>query len=495
VTASSSEVVSTASGQVRGERTARGLVFRGVPFAAPPVGPRRFRPPVPPAPWRGIRESVAPPRCSPCNTITPTGRAAPDESRLKGTAEDCLGLTVWTPDVAASLPTMVWIHGGGFTEGAGALPIYDGSELAATGCAVVAINYRLHALGFLCLEDGDGVTTNVGLLDQVRALEWVRENIAGFGGDPERVTVFGESAGGASVSALLAMPAAEGLFRRAILQSGFASQVNDLEAGRAVTAAFLDVVGVPTGDVESLQRLPVDQICLAAFRLMERGETGAFRPVVDGATLPIQPLAAIEAGVATGIDLMLGTCADELRLFKFWPGLESVFPDPDVASLFEPYGVAAADVFSAYADELGTDDRVDVTAAIATDEMFDVPMRRMAEAQLRHTDRVWVYRFTWPSPARGGVFGACHVLELPFLFGTYAEWGDFVGDDPPRELGDAMRAAWVRFAADGLPGAEGLPDWPRYDRDERAVMELGVPCRVLRDPRRSTRLLWERRSC
>ena len=485
-------VVATTSGAVQGEPTERGLVFRGIPFAEPPVGHRRLRPPVSPAPWQGIRPPVQSPRCPPSNVITPTGRVPPDEALLAGSNEDCLLLTLWTPELDGALPVLLWIHGGGFTEGAGALELYDGSRLAAAGCVVVAINYRLHALGFLWLDD-DPATANLGLLDQVRALEWVRENIASFGGDPERVTVFGESAGGVSVAALLAMPAARGLFRRAILQSGFGSLVHDIDTSRALATNLWQELGLTPGDRDAFEQLPVLDICRAAFRVTEHEPRQSFRPTVDGVSLPLSPTDALGSGSAAAIDLLLGTCADEARLFHYWPGLESALPGPDIASLFAGTSIGADAVRKLYMNERPYATERELMAAIVTDEMFEQPMTRMAELQVHHNPRVWVYRFAWRTPASGGVFGACHVLDLPFLFGTYDAWGDFVGDDPPRSLGDAMRAAWVRFGATGDPGGNGLPLWPAYDLEQRPVLELDDPSRVVHDPRAAIRRLWAAR--
>jgi len=336
------------------------------------------------------------------------------------------------------------------------------------------------------LED-EPMSANLGILDQVCALEWVQENVARFGGDPERVTVFGESAGGVSVAALLAMPDAQGLFRRAILQSGFGSLVNDLEAARAIAQEVLGQLGVDQGDRAALEEIPVLEICRAAFRVTE-GAQHSFRPAVDGVTLPKPPLAAIEEGSTAQIDLLLGTCADEARLFHHWPGLDAAFAEPDLGRLFP--GMRPQAVLDLYAVERPSSSRLDLISALITDEMFEQPMVRMAEAHLRHRPRLWIYRFSWPTPASGGVFGACHVLELPFLFGTYDQWGDFVGPDPPHALGDEMRAAWVRFAATGDPNGRVLPEWPRYDLERRSIMELNEPCQVVDDPRSTIRILW-----
>jgi carboxylesterase type B len=417
------------------------------------------------------------------SVITPAGIGPPNKELLTTTSEDCLFLNIWTPTLSRddALPVLVFIHGGGFTGGSGSSAQYDGSAFAAAGAVLVTLNYRLHAFGFLDLPSFfPGTSANLGLLDQACALEWVHENIAAFGGDPARITVFGESAGAASIGSLFAVSGAPSLMRRAILQSGTPTLIQPREAATTATGRLLAQLGVASGDTDALGRLPTLDTALAAYELARSDSDEAVRygPFVDEDVLPVQPLQAVADGAATGIDLLIGTCRDEVNLFRKWPGFEDAFPDPDL-------GADRDVILDVYREERPDASEDDLLSAILTDVHFAVPARAFAECQLSHSSRVWMYEWTWPTPA----FGACHVVELPFLFDTFDAWGGIAGDSPPKQLADAVRAAWVRFADVGEPGSDDL-DWPPYDRDARSVMLIDETWHVVEDPGAARLALW-----
>src|SRR5579884_3451573 len=378
-------IVETKYGKVEGTRQGAVAVWRGIPFAQAPVGALRFRPPQPPQPWAGVRPA------------TEFGPACPQPQ-----AEDCLTLNVWSPAAdGARRPVMVWIHGGGFTGGTGRSPTYDGASFAARGDLVmVTINYRLGILGFLHLAAVGGeayaASGNCGLLDQIAALEWVRDNIAAFGGDPARVTVFGESAGGMSVGALMAAPAAQGLFQRAILQSGAGHHALSREAAAANTARALAELGIAKENLAALHELPVARLIEVQTKLAVAGRGGLIcQPVVDGVALKERPVDAIGHGSAAGVATLIGTNRDENRLFTAMaPGgaseealqrrAASQIGEEKAAKLLEGYRQANSDAST-----------VDLLHDIMTDFMFRIPAVRVAERQAALGTPVWSYRFDW----------------------------------------------------------------------------------------------------
>lgn len=463
-------------------------VYRGIPFAAPPVGPLRFEPPAPCA-WSGVRDAGAfapapPQRSEPF--VQMLGLAGEQE-----TGEDCLYLNVYTPGAGdARRPVLVWIHGGAFINGSGAAPLYDGSRLAARGDAVVVtLNYRVGALGFLAL---DGAPANLGLLDQIAALSFVRDHIAEFGGDPGNVTVFGESAGAGSICALLAMPAARGLFRRAIVQSAAPDGMLDLVEARDRTARFSALLG---GEPRKAR---VEALLDAQDRLAKEGPFSngmLFSPVIDGGSLPGLPIQEVAGGAAAGVELIIGTTREELRLYALGQPADAI----DEARLQRivggllPGAGQPERVIAAYRSARPDASPADLYYAIHTDLAMRVPSIRLAEAHARHQPQTFMYLFTWPSPMQDGAIGACHALDLPFTFGTLDAPGmaAFAGEGPDAErVSHNLMDAWLAFARNGDPGHADIGDWPRYETERRATMELGAKCGVLDAPLDLERAAW-----
>jgi para-nitrobenzyl esterase len=400
---------------------------------------------------------------------------------------------------------LVWIHGGGFVIGSGSQAIYDGAPLVRRGDAVlVTINYRLGVLGFLDLgEQGDAATPNAGILDQIAALRWVREHIDAFGGDPDNVTIFGESAGGMSVGTLLGCPAARGLFHKAVAQSGACQGVHgDRESSSAITAAVLSTVGLPAPNVRQLREVPVEKLMAAqqqvTFQMLAMGGKHLlpFQPVVDGDTLPRHPLDEVRDGNAAGVSLLVGTTRDEWKLFGFMdPELRRLDAHKIAGRLQQRLPHADGErIVAGYRASRPAADWTSLWLALETDRVFRIPAIRLAEAQAAHAPAVHAYWFTWESPGFGGLLGACHAIELPFVFGVLHLQGteQFVGKGPEAErLAERTMDAWLGFARTGAPSHAGLPDWPAYDARRRATLELGRECCAHDDPQASERVLWD----
>ncbi len=493
--------VRTSYGALKGVQLEGVQAFKGVPFAKAPVGELRWAAPERPEPWAGVREATAYGPASlqaqsPISTMMGMTFA-------EGTSEDCLFLNVWTPAAdGGKRPVMVFIHGGAFVIGAGSQAMYNGEHLARRGdVVVVTVNYRLGALGFLRLGAATGgaipATGNEAILDQVAALDWVRDEISAFGGDPGNVTVFGESAGSISIAALLASPRAKGLFRRAILQSGSANLITTPaaaeEAGGQVTA------DLGTTDAAGLRALPAPRIMEAQDRATPRANGVSYAPVADGETVASAPFAAIAAGSANGVDILIGTNLDEMNLFRFMdPSIDTLDDAGLLARVGAAFGDSAGDAVAAYKDTVlarGNEPTPPKTfLAFQTDQVFRAPAMKLAALQSAHTPSVYAYRFDRRSEAFGGILGAAHALELPFVFGTLADpgFGAIIGgaNDVTTALSDRMQDAWLAFARTGNPATENLPAWPRYEAGARSTMLLSLEPRVEGAPDEATRALW-----
>ena len=495
---------STTLGTVRGTWQRGVARFAGIPYAAPPVGDLRFRPPVPPAPWPDVRPAT---QFGPVAPQNPSLMEALFGGEAEQWDEDCLHLNVWTPDPEPDtpLPVMVWIHGGGFEMGSGSSPLYDGTSFAQDGVVLVTVNYRLGAFGFLELGEIDPTRAgsgNLGLLDQVAALEWVRDNIASFGGDASQVTIFGESAGAMSVSLLLSMPTANGLFHRVIAQSGAASAARTPALAAADTLEFLATAGL--GSLEELlaaepATLLAAHATMAATRVADPEavieRTGnplaflSFRPVADDLAVPSDPVAAVAGGAAAGVSLLIGTNSEEWKLFAMMSP-----PPADEAGLHQRAALVVTDpdeALEVYRGEQPGASVAELECALLTDLVFRIPAVQLADAQSAHAP-VHQYLWTWGSTAFGGMIGAAHAIEIPFVFDLVEDQRlhVFVGPDAPKQLARATHEAWVAFAREGTPAADGLPEWPTVDRPGRPVMVLDTEPQLASDPQAASRRFW-----
>ena len=500
-------IVETVAGKVEGLERDGVLQFRGIPYAYAD----RFRPPEPALPWAGVLDATS---FGPSAPQEPSATDALFGVEAQEYGEDCLVVNVVTPAADdTARPVMVWIHGGGFTNGSGRSPYYNATRLALDGdVVVVTVNYRLGALGFLYLDHlaGDLTGSGVnGIRDQIEALRWVRDNIAGFGGDPGRVTIFGESAGAMSVGTLLAAPEAAGLFHAAALQSGAGENVLAPETAMRVTEQVLAHLELTPADVEQLLDLPVHEILTAQSTAMAAALTSRpdprrpssgylqlpFAPVVDGGLLTRPPLDAVRAGSAAGIPLVVGTTADEWNLFAIQDSLGDIGPERLRRRLVRMLGDDRADVaVELYRAARPTAHSSKLWCAMLTDRVFRMPAVRLAEAQLAHTPDVSMYRFDYRSTAFGGVAGACHAIEIPFVFDTVEHQGvqTLLGgiDDGTRRLARRCSAAWATFARTGRRPAHDDLDWPAYDLSRRATCVLDREPTVLDDPEGDIRAFW-----
>ena len=477
---------STRTGRVEGIDQNGLMVFKGIPYAAPPVGALRWMPPRPAAAWSGTRDarSFAPVSHQNRAQIGALTAMTVNEEM----AEDCLYLNVWTPSTSgAPRPVMVWIHGGGFTIGSGSQEIYDGATLARRGDAVVVtINYRLGPMGFLRLIDITNgripSTGNEGILDQIAALEWVRDNIAEFGGDPDNVTIFGESAGGMSVGTLLAAPAARGLFHKAIPQSGSCNTASPVQRANHVAEHVLKTLGASPAHPEQLHALSPEALLKGTLlpNGMPNPELGmGYQPVVDGAVLPNAAIDLVAEGSTAGVAIMVGSTAEEWKLFA---SMDARIADLDRKGLGARIGrrlaPEAADALIAAYEKARTGRGEPTTpaelfSAIESDRVFRIPGIRLAETKARLEPNAYSYLFTWKSPALRGRLGSCHALELGFVFGTNDVPGmkSFSGSGPDADrLATAMQDAWLAFARSGNPSCDSVGEWPRYTEARRATM-------------------------
>jgi para-nitrobenzyl esterase len=488
--------VETSYGKLRGVARGGHLAFLGVPFAQPPVGELRFKAPQAPAAWTGVRDALAFGSSAPQDplSVAPYRASGPE-------SEDCLYLNVYTPAAdGARRPVLFWIHGGGFSHGSGSQPSYNGGPLVERGdVVVVSINYRLGALGYLYLGDHGGerwgAATNAGQLDQIAALRWVHDNIAAFGGDPGQVTIFGESAGGVAVSTLLAMPDAQGLFGKAIAQSGTANRLGNTDTAAETSARYLKALGIEDADPHKLQSAPVEAL------LRAQGPRGPLSPVVDGRSLPQRPISAMREGVARNIPLMVGTNRDEQKLYVSPKRAE--IDDAQLAKQVReqlPRGAAdrAAEVIAVYRSSRAARGlpatNNDVADAVMTASRFRIPATRLCEAQLAHQPRTYLYQFDWESPARRGALGACHGLEVPFVWGTVGTLGNdrFTGAGPEADrLSRQMMDAWIGFSKRGEPGHPGIGPWPAYTPGERQTMVFGRGSGAQAAPFEEERAVWD----
>ena len=484
--------VELASGSVCGSALGPLAVFRGIPFARPPVGPLRFGAPQPPEPWTGVREAkVFGP--APAQSAIDV-EYVPGFSLWEGigdTSEDSLTLNVWTPGLSGRRPVLVWLPGGAFLKGSGSQDLYDGSTLARRGdVVVVTANYRLGVFGFLGLDD-ERFAANAGVLDQLAVLEWVADHAAAFGGDPGNVTVMGESAGAISVLALMTASRATGRFHRAVAQSGAGRRLSSAGTAAEVGDRLLTRLGLDRSRAGDLFHLSTERLLSAQVAVsvdVRRDDIGAgFQPWIDGEVLAGQTLDRLAEGSAAGVPFLAGTTEHEMNLWRvLMPALRRLDEAGLAAGVQRLVGAGAGDLVAAYREARPAAEAFELFGAIWTDREFRIPSLRATEVQSRWSPATYSYLLTWPSPAPG--IGSCHAIDLPFVFGTLDSKGAdaFAGSGPAAEaLATRMQDAWLAFARTGDPG------WPAYDPAKRATMLFGETCEVTDDPMSAERAAWE----
>jgi para-nitrobenzyl esterase len=480
----------TAAGRVRGRHEDGLAVFLGIPFAQPPAGPGRFAAPRPPARWDGVRDALS-------------FGSPPPQSASYGPApvpadDDWLTVNVWTPapDPLARRPVLVWIYGGAYKVGSSDAPGYGGGRLAREGdVVVVTFNYRTGVEGFAQLE---GAPANRGLLDQVAALTWVRDNIAAFGGDPDLVTVFGQSAGAGSVASLLAAPSAAGLFRRAIAQSvpgTYYSPELASDIARAIAAELglrpttAELSGVDPARLVAAADAVDRKLSQYQDRWGQVAQTVTpFAPVVDGEVLPVTPWQALAAGAAQDVPLIVGHTRDEVRLFLAMGGELGRVSEERAALFLRALG-PGPDGEQAYRAAFAGASAERLYELVQNDWLFRMPTLYLAEAQAAGGGAAYLYELAWAAPANGGILGACHGLDGPLVFGNLDEgFGARLIGPPPfpaaEEISAQFRTGWTRFAATGDPG------WPAYDPERRLTRIIDLPPSVTTYPEETSRRLW-----
>ena len=518
------KVIDTTSGRVQGLVNDRVHTFKGIRYGAPPVGPLRWMPPQKPVPASVILD------CSeygaPAMQMATGATAAPmtdfgmqmsrvftTPSELKIQNEDCLFLNVWTPNTdSKARPVMFWIHGGGFAYGSGGQPIYCGEDLARDhDVVVVSVNHRLNLFGYLYLGDAMGeaykTSGSVGMQDLVLALQWVKDNISAFGGDPGNVTIMGQSGGGAKVSLLLAMDSAKGLFHKASVQSGPGLLTGRRENAVKATNGLLDELAIKPGDVAALQAVPAARLIQAAFASeakasggvprmpgMPRGGGGfGFGPIVDGIAITRDPFTPDAPAVSADIPLLLGYTKDEMTLFMAalpWFGTltedqlkQFTSPIPKGPAIVEVWRKIRPDYSPTYLFA------ATVSSMFAMGGSITLAERKAAQ----HAAPVYMWQMNWETPVAGGIFKSPHTMEIPFMLDSYRRVRAFVGPDPgAANMARQLSAAWVAFARSGNPDCKQIPHWPAYDAATRATMVFDTKSQVVNDPNAEVRQILQR---
>ncbi|MGC9950462.1 MAG: carboxylesterase family protein [Bryobacteraceae bacterium] len=506
------KVVKTTNGDVQGLVQDGVQVLKGIRYGAPPVGPLRFMPPAKPKPWKGVADAtefgapaiqMAPPISA--SPATDFGRQLasiyPTPAEIKIQNEDCLFLNVWTPGLggATRRPVMVWLHGGGYAYGSGAWPIYDGANLAKKGgVVVVTVNHRLNVFGYLYLgqlgNDGYAKSGNAGMLDLVAALEWVRDNIEAFGGDPGNVTIMGESGGGAKVSTLLAMPAAKGLFHKAVIQSGPVLRGVPKEGATRTAKGVLDELHLGAADPKALQSLPAEDILAAAFSAAAKSGGGPMggmmrlAPVVDGVVLPSDPFTPAAPEISANIPILIGSNKDEMTLFTAAEPWFGTLTDTQLTERAKPIAGAKAEPLIAAFRKLHPDYSPTylLNQVLTANAMFGGSITLAERKAAQKAAPVYMYYLIWDTPVANGLFKSPHTLDIPFMFDNVDKARVLVGPGAePEALARQMSGAWLAFAR------TGDPNWPAYTADRRATMLFDVHSRVADDPNAEIRKILE----
>lgn len=493
--------VETSFGRIRGVNNNGIRTFKGIPYGANTAGKNRFMPPVDPPKWTGVRDTLAfgpsAPQTEP-GTRRNTSDLAVAGAGLTNESEDCLVLNVWTPAVndGRKRPVMFWCHGGGFASGSGSSPVTDGTNLARRGdVVVITVNHRINVLGFTYLEEFGGPefasSGDVGMLDLVHALRWVRRNIERFGGDPDNVTIFGQSGGGRKVATLLAMPSAKGLFHRAIIESGATLSLVEKDQATRVAAELLKQLGLSRTQVRELQNLPLDRIMSAYFatvRSMNVDQmTMGFSPTVDGKVVPRHPFAPVASDVSPNVPLMIGSTRTELTSSADAAAF-SLNEDGLRQRISALLGEHAGPVLEAYRRANPGATPSDLYFLITSDHRYGAPVMKIAErrAALRKGP-VYLYYFRWETPIDGGRLKSPHTIEIPFAFDNL-QASRLTRDVPSAPaLADKVSSAWIAFARSGNPNTPKLPRWPAFEAQSWPTMVFDNECRVERDPLREQR--------
>jgi para-nitrobenzyl esterase len=511
VASNENAIVETTAGKVRGF-TRNGIdTFCGIPYAGSTGGKARFQPPTKPAPWTELRSSMQYGFVSPQE---PRAGWANDEDAWMfdwddgRPGEDCLRVNIWTPSASGGKkrPVMVWLHGGGFSAGSGQeLKSYYGENLSRRGdVVVVSLNHRLGVLGYLNLAEIGGAqfadSANAGMLDIVAALEWVRDNIANFGGDPGNVTIFGQSGGGGKVNTLMAMPAAKGLFHRAAVQSGSLLNASTPDDSAKLGAAVMQQLGLSTSQIDQIYDVPVERLIQAgiaaakslaapfqpggAFRLPRIG----WQPTVDGTNLPTQPFDPVAPAISAQVPLLVGTVLNEFSNAIFDPHLTSMTQDDLKSRVKTMYGDRTDRIL-----EVFQSDYPGATPGELMSRISAAPVRQSAVTQAERKAAqgaapVYNYWFCWKTPVLDGRPGAFHCSELSFVFDNTDRCAPMTGGGPvPRALASKVSEAWINFARSGDPNHPGLPRWPAFTADQGAVMTFDNKCEVKNAPDRAER--------
>ena len=497
--------VKTTEGQLRGYVEDKVQIFKGVPYGASTAGAGRFMPPQKPKAWTGVRDAFAWGQRAPQIVGGEPAEMLPTDPR-EAQGEDCLVMNIWTPSAArgGKRPVMVWFHGGGFASGSGSYSIYSGKELARKHDAVaISVNHRLNIFGFLYLAEYGGKwanASNAGILDGVRALEWIRDNIAEFGGDPGNVTIFGQSGGAGKVATLMAMPSAKGLFHRAIMESGANVAGISKTAATKTTDTVLQRLNVKRDQLDQLQQMPVDRL-LALLRPAPGAPAGPgaglnFGPVVDGQSLPHAPFEPAAPSESSAVPVLTGTTATEVTFFarddKELQRIDDATFLARVKDLLKVDDAKAKDVIALYRKNEPGRDNIDLFLRMSTDSsFFRSGVETQAERKAAQAGApVYMYRFEYYSPVREGHLKAMHCMEIPFVFDNLEAGKVYTGTSPAaQKLADQMSAAWVAFAKSGNPNHAGMPQWTPFNANQRPTLVFSEKgSKLVNDPGHEQRL-------